>query len=44
MAAQIGNPKIKSFEDSVFTGNYNVGIVTKEFLISLEKSRLDSNR
>ena len=44
MAAHIGNPKIKEFEDSVFTGQYNVGTVTKEFLSSLEKSRLDSNR
>ena len=44
MAAHIGNPKIKKFEDSVFTGQYNVGAVTKEFLNSLEKSRLDSNR
>ena len=44
MAAHIGNPKIKEFEDSVFTGQYNVGTVTKEFLSSLEKSRLDSKR
>ena len=44
MAAHIGNPKIKEFEDSVFTGQYNVGTVTKEFLSSLEKNRLDSNR
>ena len=44
MAAQIGNPKIKEFEDSVFTGQYNVGTVTKEFLSRLEKSRLDSKR
>ncbi len=44
MAAHIGNPKIKEFEDSVFTGQYNVGTVTKEFLSSLEKSRLDTNR
>tara|TARA_S200000501_G_scaffold326351_1_gene324857 strand:- start:4583 stop:6037 length:1455 start_codon:yes stop_codon:yes gene_type:complete len=44
MAAHIGNPKIEEFEDSVFTGQYNVGTVTKEFLSSLEKSRLDSKR
>ena len=44
MAAHIGNPKIEEFEDSVFTGQYNVGTVTKEFLNSLEKSRLDSKR
>ena len=44
MAAHIGNPKIKEFEDSVFTGQYNVGTVTKEFLNRLEKSRRDSNR
>ena len=37
-------PKIKEFEDSVFTGQYNVGTVTKEFLNRLEKSRRDSNR
>ena len=43
-AAQIGNPKIKNFEDSVFTGNYCAGNVTKEFLRQLEKNRLDSSK
>jgi len=44
MAAHIGNPKIKKFEDSVFTGEYSAGNVTKEFLIALEHKRTDSLR
>ena len=44
MAAHIGNTKIKNFEDSVFTGEYCVGNVTKDFLRGLENSRLDSMR
>ena len=44
MAAHIGNPKITNFEDSVFSGEYCAGNVTKEFLDSLERSRTDSNR
>ncbi len=43
-AATIGNPKIKEFEDSVFTGNYRVGTITKEFLNNLEKSRSDLSK
>ncbi len=38
-AATIGNPKITEFEDSVFTGNYRVGKITKDFLKNLEKTR-----
>jgi len=38
-AATIGNPKITEFEDSVFTGNYRVGKITKDFLKTLEKTR-----
>tara|TARA_Y100001934_G_scaffold277982_1_gene378112 strand:- start:1630 stop:3084 length:1455 start_codon:yes stop_codon:yes gene_type:complete len=44
MAAHIGNTKIKNFEDSVFTGEYCVGNVTKDFLRGLENSRLDTMR
>ena len=44
MAAHIGNPKIEKFEDSVFTGEYSAGNVTKEFLITLEHKRTDSLR
>jgi len=43
-SAQIGNPAIKNFEDSVFTGNYCTGTVSKRFLENLENSRLDSSR
>ena len=43
-AAKIGNPRIKSFEDSVFTGDYCTGTVSKKFLEKLENSRLDSSR
>ena len=44
LSARIGNPNIDDFEDSVFTGNYCAGNVTKKFLKSLEKNRLDSKR
>ena len=44
LAAHIGNPKIKQFEDSVFTGNYCAGNVTEEFLECLEKDRMDAMR
>jgi len=44
LAAHIGNPKIKQFEDSVFTGNYCAGNVTEEFLEGLEKDRMDAMR
>ena len=44
LSAQIGNPKIKNFEDSVFTGEYCTGNVTKEFLKQLEENRLDSSK
>ena len=40
-SASIGNPKITEFEDSVFTGNYRVGNITKDYLINLENSRSD---
>ncbi len=38
-AASIGNPSIKDFEDSVFTGKYKFGDITKDFLKNLEKVR-----
>ena len=41
MAAHIGNPKITSFEDSVFSGKYCAGKISKDFLENLEKSRTD---
>ena len=40
-SATIGNPKITEFEDSVFTGNYRVGNITKDYLINLENTRSD---
>ena len=43
-AAHLGNPKIKNFEDSVFSGNYCTGDITKEFLKTLEQKRADSKR
>jgi amidophosphoribosyltransferase len=43
-SAQMGNPDIKNFEDSVFSGKYCTGDVTKQFLNNLEKSREDSKR
>lgn len=44
MAAHAGNPKITSFEDSVFSGEYCAGKISKEFLENLEKNRSDSSR
>tara|TARA_B100000686_G_scaffold126069_1_gene133461 strand:+ start:4809 stop:6263 length:1455 start_codon:yes stop_codon:yes gene_type:complete len=41
LSATIGNPKIKEFEDSVFTGKYRVGKITKQFLKNLENTRSD---
>ena len=38
-SASIGNPNIKDFEDSVFTGKYQVGNITRDFLKNLEKVR-----
>ena len=43
-SAQMGNPDIENFEDSVFSGKYCTGDVTKEFLNNLENSREDSKR
>ena len=40
-SASIGNPKIAEFEDSVFTGNYRVGNITKDYLVNLENTRSD---
>ena len=40
-SASIGNPNIAEFEDSVFTGNYRVGNITKDYLINLENTRSD---
>ena len=39
MAAHIGNPKITSFEDSVFTGEYKAGRISEEYLKNLENNR-----
>tara|TARA_Y100000588_G_C13709193_1_gene692129 strand:- start:50 stop:586 length:537 start_codon:yes stop_codon:yes gene_type:complete len=39
LSATIGNPKITEFEDSVFTGKYRVGNITKDFLKNLENTR-----
>jgi len=41
LAAQIGNPKIERFEDSVFTGKYCAGKITNKFLKKLESRRSD---
>ena len=43
-SASIGNPKIKKFEDSVFTGIYCDSFVTKKYLQKLEDSRQDIKR
>ena len=43
-AAHVGNPQIKKFEDSVFSGNYCTGDVTQKYLKSLENSRIDTKR
>jgi amidophosphoribosyltransferase len=44
MSAHAGNPKITSFEDSVFSGEYCAGKISKEFLKNLEKNRSDFSR
>ena len=44
LSAHIGNRKITRFEDSVFTGKYCTGNVTKSFLADLENSRVDSSK
>ena len=43
-SASIGNPKITEFEDSVFTGNYRVGNITKDYLVNLENNRSDLSK
>ena len=43
-SASIGNPKITEFEDSVFTGNYRVGNITKDYLVDLENTRSDLSK
>ena len=43
-SASIGNPKITDFEDSVFTGKYRVGNITKNFLRDLENTRSDLSK
>ena len=43
-SASIGNPKITEFEDSVFTGNYRVGNITKDYLVNLENTRSDLSK
>jgi len=44
LSATIGNPKITSFEDSVFTGEYPVGNITTDFLKNLENTRSDLSK
>ncbi len=44
LSATIGNPKITKFEDSVFTGAYPVGNITKNFLKNLENTRSDLSK
>ena len=43
-SASIGNPKITEFEDSVFTGKYRVGNITKDYLVNLENTRSDLSK
>ena len=43
-SAHKGNTQINKFEDSVFSGRYCTGDVSRKYLKSLEKSRDDSNR
>ena len=43
-SASVGNPKITEFEDSVFTGNYRVGNITKDYLVNLENTRSDLSK
>lgn len=40
-AAREGNPQLKHFEDSVFTGNYLTGDVSPEYLEALQQRRMD---
>lgn len=40
MAAHVGNKKITQFEDSVFTGKYCAGKISKDYLEKLETSRV----
>ena len=44
LSAKRGNPDISEFEDSVFTGNYKIGNISKEYLSNLEAARTDSTR
>ena len=44
LSATIGNPKITNFEDSVFTGVYPVGNITKDYLKNLETTRSDLSK
>ena len=44
LAASDGNPKISSFEDSVFSGKYVTGKLNVEYLKTLEVERSDTNR
>jgi amidophosphoribosyltransferase len=41
MAAHVGNTKITQFEDSVFTGEYCAGKISKDYLEKLETSRVN---
>ena len=41
LAAHIGNKSITKFEDSVFTGEYRAGEISKKYLQSLENNRAD---
>ena len=41
MAAHVGNTKITQFEDSVFTGEYCTGEISKDYLEKLETSRVN---
>ena len=44
LSASIGNPEIKEFEDSVFTGEYCDPFVTQDYLKQLEENRKDIKR
>jgi amidophosphoribosyltransferase len=44
LSASIGNPEIKEFEDSVFTGKYCDPFVTQDYLKQLEENRKDIKR
>jgi len=41
-SARDGNPEIKGYEDSVFSGNYVTGDVTADYLLELKADRNDS--